>query len=144
MRFLSRLSRALCGVLVFISAGLAQAVPATYIVTPSTLTTTGGCTTANACTWKAYQGCNLTAQTVGASLGTATPGTALSGFTGNTDTPPVVCFRAENSSGNGAFANTFTLNAVPPVPGTTTATMSCVFAAGGATAGFACVAIPNP
>ena len=135
MRSVSVLSRLLLIVAAFAAAG-AYAAPVTFVVTPQTITTVGGCTSANGCTLRAYQACSITAQTVGALIGTATAGTALPGFTGDTSSPPTVCIRAENAGGNGAFANVTTLTVIAP-PGSTTTTYICSLSP---TTGGVCVA----
>lgn len=120
--------------------GQVAAAPTSYIVTPSAITTTGGCTAASGCAWKAYQNCSLANQTVGALVGTPVNGVALPGFAGDTTTPPTFCIRAEGPGGAGAIAIVNTLTVVPP-PGATTYNITCTL---NPVTGGPCVAVPAP
>lgn len=113
---------------------LAQAAPVTYDVTPTFANATG-----TVSGYRAYQGCNLAAQTTGALIGAAVSGTKFS-VVGDTTTSTVVCVRAWNVSGVteqlGAFNNVGTLTATTPPPGGTSTTYTCTL---NPTSGGTCV-----
>lgn len=123
----------LIATLVLLTLGFvpAFATPVTYNVTPTfSAPSTGGAVSG----YRAYSGCNQTAQTASTLIGPATSGTQFS-FAGDTTSPPVVCIRAWNASGEGGF-NAITLNTPAAPPGSVTATMSCTVSS----TQFACVA----
>lgn len=103
----------------------AWAVPATILVTPTSVSDdgTGGAPDG----YRLYRGCDLAAQTTGAVL--ADPlvvGTEYS-FTGDTDNSYAICAVAFNAAGAGGFGNvvTLTFDGVVVPPGDATVILSC-------------------
>ena len=104
---------------------LAWGVPATINVTPTSLTNdlTGGVADG----YRLHRGCDLAAQTVGATLANpAVIGTEYS-FSGDTDQTYTICAVAFNAAGSGGFANVVTLSfdGVVVPPGSATVILSC-------------------
>lgn len=108
--------------LLVLVAPVVSAAPGTYTVTVTGLSADGG---GPADGWRLFQGCDLTAQTVGAVVADPVVVGGVYSFAGNTDSPPVLCARPFNSAGQGGFANVVTLVDSQIPPGTGTLNLTC-------------------
>ena len=114
-----------------LAAPQAYAVPATFNVTPTAVSTSaGGSVTGH----NIYRDCVLATQAKGArvaQIGTAAPFAAFQ-IVGDTASPPTICSTPTGPGGEGTFANVVTLNgAAPPGADTITATCTLSLTAGG-------------
>lgn len=119
--------RTILAVLALVASSVALAVPGTYTVTPTAITEDGTGGTPDG--FRLYQGCDLAAGTTGAMVADNIAINNGYQFTGNTDTPPVVCVVPYNSAGEGTFANVVSLDSTQNVPGAGTITLTCSFVA---------------
>ena len=114
-------------------AGLAQAAPVTFDVTP-TFAAPSGIVDG----YRVYRDCNLSSQTSATLIGPAISGSPFS-FQGDSSQTYVVCVRAYNTTGEGGFATVGNIAATISPPGDTTTTYTCTL---NPTSGGTCTASP--
>lgn len=115
------MAKVIAGLLILFPV-LALAAPVTIEVTPTSIVTSAGGPVDG---HRAYRGCDLSTQTVGALIGQITQGTPFTMVVDDA-VPEQVCSRAFGAGGEGGFSNVVTISITLAPPGDTTTTYNCV------------------